>query len=392
MRELVQIAQRLVKAVSVTLPFSISLSDADGCIVGATDSKRIGTFHPVYKRVIESKDVIAFSDSEASKFDNVLPGLAMPLNFQEETVGVLGIIGPPEEVRPHAELTKHYVELLWQETFYKQLADLKTKMEETYLQYILMNDAKNEEQMMQYCDALHIDMDTQMFCVVIHVEDYLVREFDDRVLSLTVNNLKELILREINHIFHQKQLLKVRFLNTDKIVLLFSAASVHAYVAFMDAFKQKSAKLLRRLAKYHLSGPSIAAGKLVDSVLTIHESYQEAEQLLKQSHRQILSYHDWDVTTELLPSKVDQAFKDRMMFRLQDVWEDKKCKEVISSFQAYCQYGMNITEAAKALAIHRNTVIYRLKKMEEITSMDTRDFQHCALLYVILKNICPLFV
>ena len=46
---------------------------------------------------------------------------------------------------------------------------------------------------------------------------------------------------------------------------------------------------------------------------------------------------------------------------------------------------MNMSKAAKKLYIHRNTLIYRLQKIETITGLNIKSFDHCLLLYLVLK-------
>lgn len=388
---LVQIAQNIVKAVSKTFPFSISLSDSDGYIIGDTDKDRIGKFHPVSKKVIESNCFISYSETDVLEFDNVLPGVAVPLNFQHQTIGVLGIIGPPEIVKPHAELAKHYVELMWQETYYRQLEDLEGKVADAYLQYILLNDSVDNARTADYCKALHLNMSAKTFCVIVDLRTYLVNEFTDRTFSLTKNNLKELLFSEIRQHFRTGQIMNMSFLNAEKIVLLMAVSSAEEYFIFMESFQETSNKMLTRLEEQHIPHVVIAAGQLTSSVLTIAESYEEAEQLIRQAeqingNRRILSYYDWNILIDLLPFNIESAFNDRVYTSFIHVLESETYKEVIRSFIAYCESGMNMTEAAKTLYVHRNTVIYRLKKLEELISIDLKDFQHCSLLYLIVKK------
>lgn len=391
MEGFVQIAQNIVKTVSKTLPFPISLSDEHGNIIGDPNPNRIGTFHPAYKEVIDKKDFVIFEEEDAQKLENVLPGIAAPLSFQNNIIGVLGIIGPPSEVKPYAELTKHYVELMWQETFYRQLSDLEDEMKESYLQYLLLNDSKNETRTKQYCKELGIKTDKMTFCVVVTLGNLLMKEFDGIVYSLTLKKLKKQLLEEIYVYFKSPQLMAINFLNNEKVVLLFSVESIDDYHAFIEQFYKRSHKLLRALKKHYDSKIYITAGKLTDSIFVVHKSYQEAEQLLQQyeqlnNTKNILSYYDWNVLVDLLPSHVSESFTKHVRFRLSTIKDDKLFEEIINSFITYCECGMNITATAKTLYIHRNTVIYRLNKLEEITAIDVKNFQHCALLYFILKQ------
>lgn len=387
----VQIAQKIVKTVSNNLPFPISLSDEHGMIIGDPNPERIGTFHPAYQQVIESDDFAIFDEEDAKRLDNVFPGIAVPLRFQNKIIGVLGIIGPPEEVKPYAEMTKHYVELMWQEMFYRQLSDLEDEMRESYLQYLLLNEAKNETRTKQYCQELGIAMDKMVFCVVVSLGNFLMKEFDGIVYSLTLKKLKSQLLEEIHMYFHTPQLMTVQFLNKEKIILLFAVDSLKEYHDFMEQFNARASKMLRALKKMYNSNIIITAGKLTDSIFTIHHSYQEAEQLLHQyeslnTEKHVLSYYDWDVLVDLLPHHISEAFTNHVLFRISKFKNDRMFNEIIHSFVTYCECGMNITATANALYIHRNTVIYRLNKLEELTAIDVKNFQHCSLLYLILKK------
>ncbi|MGO1818707.1 MAG: PucR family transcriptional regulator, partial [Senegalia sp. (in: firmicutes)] len=49
-------------------------------------------------------------------------------------------------------------------------------------------------------------------------------------------------------------------------------------------------------------------------------------------------------------------------------------KDEIKTARKFLDYSLNISEAAKNLYIHRNTLIYRLDKIKKITGMDLRNF------------------
>ncbi|QKY70196.1 CdaR family transcriptional regulator [Lentibacillus sp. CBA3610] len=100
----------------------------------------------------------------------------------------------------------------------------------------------------------------------------------------------------------------------------------------------------------------------------------------------IYTFHNWNLLKELLPFQVDDDFRDKILFRLRSLIEDKDFPELRQNFMVYCKNMMNISQAAKELFIHRNTLIYRLKKIESSTSIDTKNFEHCMMLYLVLKS------
>jgi carbohydrate diacid regulator len=58
---------------------------------------------------------------------------------------------------------------------------------------------------------------------------------------------------------------------------------------------------------------------------------------------------------------------------------------------AWCESGYNLMEASKALYIHRNTLIYRLNKIEALVGESPRDYVHAFALYLacLLDSIDP---
>ena len=58
--------------------------------------------------------------------------------------------------------------------------------------------------------------------------------------------------------------------------------------------------------------------------------------------------------------------------------------EMIRTIEVFFKYGLNLSEAAKELYIHRNTLIYRLDKIQKYTNYDIRNFNEAVLLKIIL--------
>src|SRR5699024_1235572 len=108
-----------------------------GLIIGDSDPQRIGTLHKPSVEVLRKGRPISFDAQKVKQYENVLQGVAVPLNFHDETLGVLGIIGPPKEVSPHVELIKNYVEVMWQDTFDKEIEGVRERSSETFVQHLI---------------------------------------------------------------------------------------------------------------------------------------------------------------------------------------------------------------------------------------------------------------
>lgn len=385
---LVQLAQRVVDGVSDILPFPISLSDEKGYIIGSTLPDRIGKLHPPSIEVLHKNEMIEYDEDNIKDIHNVLPGVAAPLVLDNKTLGVLGIIGPPVQVKPYTHLVKKYVELTWQETIQKQTKDFRTKTLETFAQYILLNDNVNKEKIKHYCSLFHLDYDVKRFCILIDIGNSLLSNINS---NFQIDIFKEELLRMVCEVFECKENFLGTFLNTEKIILLKPVNSELEYTSSLKRFHDKGKKLIESLHSLQIHDVSIAAGNICSSLEDVHHSYVEAERLIEYGESlsinpKIYSYHDWNLISNILPKQISNDFLSKLTFQLHSFIEHENYAELANTFITYCESGLNVSKTAQKLYLHRNTLIYRLKKIEEITTLNTKSFQHCVVLYMALKQ------
>ena len=61
--------------------------------------------------------------------------------------------------------------------------------------------------------------------------------------------------------------------------------------------------------------------------------------------------------------------------------------EMIRTIEVFFECGLNLSDSAKALYIHRNTLIYRLDKIQKVTSYDIREFNNAMIFKIIFLYI-----
>lgn len=390
MEGFVHFAQNTVKAVSEILSFPISVSDEDGYIIGDTNPSRIGTIHSPSIEVIKENQVILFTEEKVAKMENVLPGVAVPLNFDNKPVGVLGIIGNPDEVEPFGILVKRYVEMMWQETLRMQTENLEAMTLESFVQYLLLNNNVSQEQISDYCNLLHIEPSPKRTCIIVDIGDYLLRNVQEKQKSLALEQLKKTLLNCVTRVFDGDQRSVCAFLNTERIVLLKSFRDEENSLTFMKNFRNRSEHLINMLEGYSVNNVAVASGNSCPSIEHIKQSYLEADTLMKFGQQlnitpSIFSYYDWEMLLAMLPYHIDPDMRKILIKRLEPLMQDDAFDMLKHNFIVYCNHNMNISKAAKELFIHRNTLIYRLKKIDDITGLCTNRFEHCTLLYFALK-------
>jgi sugar diacid utilization regulator len=62
-------------------------------------------------------------------------------------------------------------------------------------------------------------------------------------------------------------------------------------------------------------------------------------------------------------------------------WEDGELRETLT---ALFRHNLNLSETARALYVHRNTLLYRLERLKQETGLDARRFEDAVYMYTVL--------
>ena len=105
------LAKKLIERVSEYTSYNVNIMNEDGIIIASVDPKRVGTFHEAaYVITHNDRDVIMVEDSE--EYEGTAPGINMVIQIDGKRIGVVGVSGKPEEIRPVANITKMAIEVL----------------------------------------------------------------------------------------------------------------------------------------------------------------------------------------------------------------------------------------------------------------------------------------
>ena len=105
-----ELAQRVVDEVSPRLDYNINLMDRNGRIIGSVDGTRIGTVHAgALEAIRDGRRVLVDADEESAE---VRAGINIPLTLDGRIVGAVGVTGDPGEVESVCNVLALTVELL----------------------------------------------------------------------------------------------------------------------------------------------------------------------------------------------------------------------------------------------------------------------------------------
>ena len=123
----------------------------------------------------------------------------------------------------------------------------------------------------------------------------------------------------------------------------------------------------------------IGYGNVVEQIPDIAQSYQEAKLALQvgkifYAERETISYSRLGIGRLIyqLPMSLCNMFiKEVFGDTIPDILEDE---ESMSTINKFFENNLNISETARQLYVHRNTLVYRLERIEKIIGLDIRKF------------------
>ncbi|OIK06791.1 transcriptional regulator [Bacillus sp. MUM 116] len=395
MKILEHIAQDIVEKTSEILQYPISITDKEGMIIGSTDKNRIGLFHQPSLEVIR-KNTLVNCKNEIEK--RILPGVSTPLKFNNKVIGVLGIVGDPEEVKKYVQLVKNQVEMMCQEAFRKEMVDLKEKMVEMFVhQLIHYRESMNEinEQILQSAKLLEFDLHTNRVCLLIDIQNFskkisAQKEANDFYDSFPMQYFQKELLSFFQLIFQDNNDDMISFLSLERLIVIKALPYSRSFSTLVESLPNKLEKINTFLEKKHRVSACISIGNISSSLSGIAESYNNAVNAMtigKQFNLDsgIHIYNEQEMLWRLLPKEITTDYKEKLINFISPLIKHDNYEILSSTFIGFCQYNMNLSEASRNLFIHRNTIIYRLEKICEITSLNTSSFEHCMLLYTAIQ-------
>ena len=142
----------------------------------------------------------------------------------------------------------------------------------------------------------------------------------------------------------------------------------------------KSAKVLQEmLSSEGFSRTNIALGTIVNEIKDVSRSYKEAKMALDvgkifYSERTVVAYSNLGIGRLIyqLPIPLCKMF-------IKEIFDGKSPddfdEETLMTINKFFENSLNVSETSRQLYIHRNTLVYRLDKLQKSTGLDLRVFE-----------------
>ncbi|MGY4674139.1 CdaR family transcriptional regulator [Ursidibacter arcticus] len=344
------IAQLIVRRTMQIIPNSVNVMDENGIIIASGDVARLNQRHTGAILVLRNNRAIEIDDELAKKWNyEARAGINLPITYLGSNIGVVGISGDPNNVRPYAELVKMAAELIVEQSalLEKERWDRRYK-EEFVLQ--LVRGGLSHKQISQ--QATFFQLEARAYTVILI-----------KLQSATAENL-QLLLAHFEHHFSN---IATAVVDLDKVILIYPLTHN------LDALKRS--KILLELIPNTLSigNYRIVVGMSVSTLSQLDFAYQTALQTLNyvegiHSKKILHFFLDYKLPA-LLADFVHSWQGKELLAPFHTLIEHDDCRLLLKTLQQYFLSNCDLSHASQKLFIHPNTLRYRLNKIEQITSL-----------------------
>lgn len=332
-----ELAQSIVNKMMLQIPYNINMMNEHGYIIASGNSKRLNTLHVGALHAIQQKKTLTMSHSHG---ENGQPGVNMPIHFNNEIIGVIGITGEPKKVVPLASLLSTATVLLLSQEY----ANHQKLISETYFNRFLYQwtrvTGKLEEERSLLIDAqkLGIDIFRNRRAIVINGKELTNFPVDSADFKLLISADRLVIITEYEGNIEKYK----KNCQSKKLDIGIGQSTTKIGISVAEAKKtiEISHILHDSRRKYY------SQVKLIDKLLTSNLPVQDLVQQFKQAH-------------QTAPGK-----------------------ELLQTLLVFIDNNGNVIQTSKHLHIHRNTLNYRLKKINEQFQLDPHNYHHLFRLYI----------
>ncbi len=338
-----QILQNTIDGLKGITKRDITVMDVEGSVLATTEDIEIGSL------------VAAIPDLINSKAESMLiQGYQYFKVFDEHTVEyVVAIRGEDEDVYKIGKITSFQIQNLL--VAYKERFDKDNFIKNLLLDNMLLVDIYTRAK------KLHIENNVERMV-------FLIETFNDK-------DTNSALMDVLKNLFPGKMQDFITAVDENSIILVKDVSDT----SDEESCEKIAESIVDTLNSETLSRVRVALGSVVSDLKDISRSYKEAKIALEvgkifYEEKMIVSYSRLGIGRLIyqLPISLCRMYIEEIFHNIRISEFDE---ETLNTINKFFENSLNVSETSRQLYIHRNTLVYRLDKLQKITGLDIRVFE-----------------
>lgn len=345
-----QILQSTIDGLKNIIRRELSVAERDGKIVATTEESMVNT-------VIENADIFIQSPAE----NQLVQGYQYFKVFDNGSPEYIVMIkGEDEEAYRIGKITAFQIQNLL--VAYKERFDGDNFIKNLLLDNLLLVDI--------YSRAKKLRIENNVPRVVFLIETEIDKEFN--------------VVEIVRSIFPTKQKDFVTAVDEKSIILVKELKEKDS----KEEIDQISKHIYDTLSAEAMTSVYVAIGTVVNDLKNVSASYKEAKMALEvgkifEENKKIVNYEQLGIGRLIyqLPAPLCKMFINEVLHGLS---MDQFDEETLTTVNKFFENNLNVSETSRQLYIHRNTLVYRLDKLQKMTGLDLRNFDDAIIFKIML--------
>lgn len=361
-----ELALTIVNKLMAVLGKNINLMDKNGYIIASGDKARVGSFHQGSVQVMKTRRPLEIKQSDLLVLQGVRQGINLPITFENQVVGAVGITGEPSEVRGYGELVRYTVEMMLEQAALKEEVHQQERARDIFFQDLISGNWGDEKLFIMRGRLIGMNLEVPRRALVL---DFLTERVEatlpeQRVLSTATSAVQ-------SHFFLSGGI--VGTVGTARLVLL-TPVREDVSVEQQCNEMEKTVFQLRKLVEKHTKARfMIGIGDYSEGLEGLKRSYQESLAALEMGTRFCpgtnTHYYGQMKLEQMIvtfPQEKGEAFVKAILGPLLGEDNDpSRPSQLLETLEVYLDRGLNVKCASEKLYVHRNTLMHRLKRIEQ---------------------------
>jgi carbohydrate diacid regulator len=387
------IAENIVNRLSALLKKKITVANSRGDVLASSELSETGKNYDQIREAAETKKEIETTGPITKT--TLGEGVIFPIHYGDEIVGGLFVEDKPEGYQHYRQILTTTLELLIHQSMVVDHFPYKDKIKDNFVFGLLHRRlAVEDSKVREEAELFDLNLNRDKVVLVITIDNFWQSLFAEKLSAsedekqTVLSQYKKKIFQGFSQFYGRLSGCTVAYFGSDTFVVLVDELYSIDGREMVEMIRQKSEEF-QKVLKDHIGNEfkkilfsigSFYRGK--EGAILAYEEARRALNLGLSMNEPRTMYHIDDLGMIATLAGGNRKWQDNFVRRL--LMKLLAEEYLLETVEVFFDKNMSLTQTAKELKIHRNTLLYRLDKIKKVTGLDPRKFNDAMELKVAL--------